>query len=112
MPCTRKCARNQASRSLLNSVSIASPLSRFLLLYAAMFASFGVTAPFLPGLLQQDGLSSAGIGIVLAGGTAIRLLAGPLGGRFADRSGKPVAVLVGYTAAAAIVVLGYQPASG
>src|ERR1700742_610205 len=77
-----------------------------------MFASFGITAPFLPALLQQDGLSPEGIGIVLAGGTAIRLLAGPLGGRIADRTGKPAAILIAYTAAAAAIGLGYLPAYG
>jgi MFS transporter, PPP family, 3-phenylpropionic acid transporter len=77
-----------------------------------MFASFGITAPFLPALLQQDGLSASGIGIVLAGGTGIRLLAGPLGGRIADRTGKPVAILVAYAASAAVIVLGYLPAYG
>jgi PPP family 3-phenylpropionic acid transporter len=89
-----------------------SPLPRFLLLYAALFASFGITAPFLPGLLQQDGLHAGAVGIVLAGGTAIRLLAGPLGGRLADRTGWPVGILAGCTAAAAIITLGYVPARG
>jgi MFS transporter, PPP family, 3-phenylpropionic acid transporter len=89
-----------------------SPLPRFLLLYAALFASFGITAPFLPGLLQQDGLHAGAVGIVLAGGTAIRLLAGPLGGRLADLTGWPVGILAGCTAAAAVIVLGYAPARG
>jgi MFS transporter, PPP family, 3-phenylpropionic acid transporter len=89
-----------------------SPLPRFLLLYAAMFAAFGVTAPFLPELLQQDGLHAGSIGIVLAGGTAIRLLAGPLGGRLADYTGWPVGILVSYMVAAAFIALGYLPARG
>ena len=52
------------------------------------------------------------IGIVLAAGTAIRLLAGPSGGRIADRTGRPAAVLSVFTAVAAIVALGYGPARG
>jgi len=48
----------------------------------------------------------------LAGGTSIRLLTGPLGGRLADRSGWPAGVLAGFTAAAAVVALGYVPARG
>jgi PPP family 3-phenylpropionic acid transporter len=87
-------------------------LPRFLLLYAVLFAAFGISAPFLPGLLQQDGLSAGSVGIVLAGGTAIRLVAGPLGGRLADSTGWPVGVLAGCTAAAAIIGLGYLPARG
>lgn len=89
-----------------------SPLPRFLILYAAMFSAFGVASPFLPGLLQQDGLGPGSIGIVLASGTAIRLVAGPLGGRIADRTGRAALVLSGFTAAAAIVALGYGPARG
>lgn len=93
---------------MLNS----SPLPRFLILYAAMFSAFGVASPFLPALLQEDGLGPGSIGVVLAAGTAIRLLAGPLGGRIADRSGRTAVVLCGFTAAAAIVAMGYVPARG
>ncbi len=89
-----------------------SPLPRFLALYGALFAAFGVASPFLPGLLMQDGLRPRALGVVLAAGTAIRLLAGPLGGRLADRTGRAPAVLAGFTIAAAAVALGYVPARG
>jgi PPP family 3-phenylpropionic acid transporter len=88
------------------------PLLRFVVLYSGMFAAFGVMSPFLPGLLLQDGLGSAAIGVVLASGTAIRLLAGPFGGQLADRSGQPVLVLSAFAAAAAVIALGYAPARG
>ncbi|WP_428375138.1 MFS transporter [Lichenicoccus sp.] len=87
-------------------------MPRFLVLYAVLFAAFGVASPFLPGLLQQDGLAPSAIGVVLAGGTAIRLLAGPAGGRLADRTGRPAAILCAMTAAAAVLALGYGPARG
>lgn len=90
----------------------ASSLSRFLALYGGLFAAFGVASPFLPGLLRQDGLSASAIGIVLAAGTAIRLLAGPLGGRLADRVRHPSLVLAGCAAASALVATGYAPARG
>jgi len=93
-------------------MSLRSPLPRFLALYGSLFAAFGVAAPFLPGLLQQDGLGSGAIGVVLASGTAIRLLSGPLGGRLADRTGRPAAVLGGCIAAAAVIAMGYAPARG
>jgi PPP family 3-phenylpropionic acid transporter len=70
-----------------------SPLARFLALYGGMFAAFGVASPFLPGLLLQDGLGAGAIGVVLASGTAVRLVAGPFGGRLADRMGRPRLVL-------------------
>ena len=93
-------------------MALLTVLPRFLALYGALFAAFGVASPFLPGLLQQDGLRPGSLGIVLAGGTAVRLLAGPFGGRLADRLGRPSAVLGGFTAAAAVVALGYAHARG
>jgi PPP family 3-phenylpropionic acid transporter len=89
-----------------------SPLPRFLALYAASFGAFGVASAFLPGLLQQDGLSVGAIGVVLAAGTATRLLSGPLGGRLADRTGRPDRILFGCTAAAALIAFAYVPARG
>ena len=87
-------------------------LSRFLAFYGAVFAAFGVASPFLPGLLQQSGLSPKELGVVLAAGTAVRLVSGFLGGRIADRTGRAPLVLTGFTAASAAVALGYEPARG
>ena len=89
-----------------------TPLPRFLALYGGMFAAFGVASPFLPALLRQDGLGPGQLGIVLASGTAVRLLAGPWGGRLADRTGRPSIVLAGFAAASALVATGYAPARG
>ncbi len=77
-----------------------------------MFAAFGVASPFLPALLLQDGLHPSAIGAVLAAGTAIRLLTGPVGGWLADRTGRAPAIVAGCAAAAALVALGYVPARG
>ena len=87
------------------------PLPRFLGLYAALFAAFGVASPFLPALLKARGLDSNAIAVVLGLGSAVRLVAGPLGGRWADRTG-PRVVLVAGLAASAVVALGYGPAHG
>ena len=87
-------------------------LPRFLLLYAGLFAAFGVAAPFLPALLRQDGLSSNALGLVLAAGTAIRLIAGPFGGRLADRLPRPSRVLAGFAATSALIATAYVPARG
>ena len=62
-----------------------SSLARFIALYAALYAGFGVLSPFLPDLLHRRGLSAAEIGGLMALGTAVRLVAGPLAGRLADR---------------------------
>ena len=77
-----------------------------------MFAAFGVASPFLPALLKQDGLSPNALGVVLAGGTAVRLITGPLGGRLSDRTGQPTMVLAGFMAASAVAACGYVPARG
>ena len=82
-------------------------LPRFVLLYGTLFAAFGAASPFLPSLLQERGLGPSAIGLVLACGTAVRLLAGPAGGRLADRLGLRRPMLAGLTATAAAVGLGY-----
>lgn len=87
-------------------------LPRFLGLYIALFAAFGVASPFFAAFLESRGLGPQAIGLVLAAGTAVRLVAGPAGGRLADRLGMPRIVLVGYAAAACCVGLGYLPAFG
>jgi len=90
----------------------ASPLPRFIFLYAALFAAFGVASPFLPALLEQRGLSPSAIGLVLGLGSAVRLVTGPLGGRLADRPGAARTVLAAGLAGAAVIAMGYAPARG
>ena len=85
-------------------------LSRFLALYITLFAAFGVASPFFAAFLAERGLRPEAIGLVLAAGTAVRLLGGPIGGRIADRTGRPRIVLVAYAATAAAVAFGYLPA--
>jgi len=89
-----------------------SSLPRFIFLYAALFSALGAASPFLPALLQERGLDSSAIGLVLGLGSAVRLVAGPIGGRLADRSGAARTVLAAGLAAAAVVALGYAPARG
>ena len=89
-----------------------SGLRRFLGLYGALFAAFGVASPFFAAFLGGRGLRPEGIGLVLAAGTAVRLVAGPFGARLADRVGAPRLVLTAYAAAACCVAFGYLPAEG
>jgi MFS transporter, PPP family, 3-phenylpropionic acid transporter len=60
-------------------------LSRFLILYAALYAGFGVQSPYLPSLLESRDLRPEAIALVLAAGSAVRLVAGPAAGRLTDR---------------------------
>ena len=68
--------------------------------------------PFLPPLLLARGLTPADLGTVLAAGSALKLLAGPLGGRIADWLGDPRLVLICCTGAAAVSAAGFGLVGG
>jgi MFS transporter, PPP family, 3-phenylpropionic acid transporter len=87
-------------------------LLRFMLLYAAMYAAYGVASPFRPAFLSARGLSAEQLGLVLAAGTAVGLLTAPLAGRIGDVLQGLRIVLVVCTALAASATLGYLPAHG
>jgi MFS transporter, PPP family, 3-phenylpropionic acid transporter len=89
-----------------------STLARFLILYAALYAGFGVQSPYLPTLLDNRHLRPETIALVLAAGTAVRLMAGPAAGRLADRLDAAKVILALCSAAAALIALGYLPAQG
>ena len=87
-------------------------LSRFLILYAALYAGFGVQSPYLQSLLESRDLRPEAIALVLAAGSAVRLVAGPAAGRLADRLDAPKVILSLCSAVAALIALGYLPARG
>jgi MFS transporter, PPP family, 3-phenylpropionic acid transporter len=87
-------------------------LTRFILLYAAMYAAFGVASPFLPAFLTARGLSPEQLGVVLSTGTAVRLLTAPFAGRIGDLIQALRVVLVVCIALAASVTLGYLVGHG
>jgi PPP family 3-phenylpropionic acid transporter len=87
-------------------------LPRFLLLYAALYAAFGVASPFLPAFLGARGLPATQLGLVLGAGTAVRLLTAPLAGRLGDVLQRLCVVLVVCIALSAAITLGYLPAHG
>lgn len=87
-------------------------LPRYLLLYALVFAAYGVEAPFLPALLADRGLSATAIGLVLAAGTAARLLSAPIVALAADRFGAPRLLLAGALLSSALLGCGYALAGG
>ncbi|UMY17290.1 MFS transporter [Methylobacterium organophilum] len=62
-------------------------LPGFLLLFAALYGAYGALSPFLPAFLRARGLSPASIADLLAAAMLVRLVAGPLAGRIADRRG-------------------------
>lgn len=93
-------------------LGVRASLIRFIALYAALYGAFGVASPFLPAFLAERGLDPASIGMVLAAGTSVRLVAGPVAGRMADRWQAARAILTCCTLAAALVAFGYLPAQG
>ena len=84
-----------------------TPLTRFILLYAAMYGAFGVASPFLPSFLSARGLPPEQLGLVLGAGTAVRLLTAPLAGRIGDLIQALRVVLVICTGLAAAATLSY-----
>ena len=88
------------------------PLTRFVLLYAAMYAAFGVASPFLPSFFSTRGLPPEQLGLVLGAGTAVRLLTSPFAGRIGDLIQALRVVLVVCIAVAAAVTLGYLASHG
>ncbi len=85
-------------------------LLRFVALYAALYAGFGVASPFLPAFVSAHGVSARQLGFVLGAATAIRLVSVPLTGRVADRLRALRAVLAVAAVAAALVTLGFVSA--
>ena len=91
---------------------MSSSAPRFAILFTAQFAAVGVLLPFIPPLMAAAGLSAAEVGAILACGAAMRLVAGPLGGRLADALGQPRAVMAGGAALAAAAACLYGLAQG
>jgi PPP family 3-phenylpropionic acid transporter len=87
-------------------------LHRFVALYALMYAAFGASSPFMPSFFEGRGIAPEQLGVLLAAGTAIRLVSGPLCSRVADLLQALRAVLAVCTLLAALVALGLLSASG
>jgi PPP family 3-phenylpropionic acid transporter len=85
-------------------------LFRFLLLYAALYASFGLSSPFLPAFLSARDVGPEWLGFLLGAGTAVRLVSAPLAGRVADVFGTFRLELALFAISAAVASLLYLPA--
>jgi PPP family 3-phenylpropionic acid transporter len=90
-------------------------LPGFVLLYGALYAAYGTESAYLPAFLRRHGLALEQIGLVLAAGTIVRIVAGPATGRLADhlRAHKMVvttaAGLSGVIGLAYILAFGFLP---
>ena len=89
-----------------------SDLTPFILLYAAMYAAYGVASPFLPAYVNARGIPAGELGLVLGAGTAMRLVSVAFVGRLADFLQALRTTLVVCVALASVVTLFYLPAHG
>jgi PPP family 3-phenylpropionic acid transporter len=85
-------------------VRVSAPVA-YILLYATLYAAFGVASPFWPHFFETRALGPQEIGIVLAAAMLMRLLAGPIVGMFSDqadslRSAQKCTLLAAASAAA------------
>jgi PPP family 3-phenylpropionic acid transporter len=58
-------------------------LPSYLILYIALYLAYGTESAYLPAFLGNHGLSIEQIGLVLATGTIVRIVTGPITGRLA-----------------------------
>lgn len=75
---------------------------RLSFLYAALFFELGVNLPFFPLWLRAQALGDDAIGIILAAPLLTRIVANPVIGALADRSGRIGAALVACSIAVVI----------
>ncbi|GEP03306.1 MFS transporter [Methylobacterium oxalidis] len=87
-------------------------LPRFLALYGLLYAAYGSLSPILPNFLESRGLSAREIAAVLAGALLVRLVAGPLAGRLADRRGTGRGILAAAAALSGLAAFAHLPAHG
>jgi MFS transporter, PPP family, 3-phenylpropionic acid transporter len=73
----------------------------YIVLYAALYAAFGVASPFWPKFFETRALTSEQIGLILGAAMLVRLAAGPLVGMLADLLGSLRLVLATCAALAA-----------
>ena len=83
-----------------------------LALYAALYGAYGCVSPILPNVLAAGGLSPERIAILLAVAILVRLVAGPLAGRSADRYAATRPILAAACGLTALATLGHLAATG
>ena len=90
-------------------------LAGFLVLYTALYSACGTELAYLPAFLLSHGLPVERIGLVLAAGTAVRIVSGTAMGRLADRLRRRQQVLTvaaglsGLVGWAYLVAYGFAP---
>jgi PPP family 3-phenylpropionic acid transporter len=88
------------------------PVARFVILYTALYAAFGVVSPFLPAYFEDRGLTARQIALAIGLGTVVRLASGPLVGRLADSRRTWRGTLAACAAGAGVTALAWLLADG
>lgn len=85
---------------------------RYASFYGGFFLTAGILLPFWPLWLENRGLGAVQIGIILALGPWVRVLANPVVAQIADRSGRAKTVLAVFAGLSVIAFAGFIPAQG
>jgi MFS transporter, PPP family, 3-phenylpropionic acid transporter len=100
------------SSQAVETPQMANPLPAFLLLYGALYAAYGMESAYMPAFLRSHGLPLEQIGLILAAGTIVRIMAGPAAGRVADHFGARKQVLTTSAGLSGVIGLAYALAFG
>ena len=90
----------------------ANSFTSFLLLYGALYAAYGTESAYMPAFLRSHGVALEQIGLVLAAGTIVRIVAGPATGRLADHLGAHKLVVSAAAGLSGVIGLAYTVAFG
>jgi MFS transporter, PPP family, 3-phenylpropionic acid transporter len=82
------------------------------MLYGALYAAYGTVSAYLPAFLRSHGLALEQIGLVLAAGTIVRIVAGPAAGRLADHLRAHKMVVTTAAGLSGVIGLAYTLAFG
>lgn len=85
---------------------------RYAFFYGGFFLTAGILLPFWPLWLENQGLGAVQIGILLALGPWVRVLANPIVAQIADRSGRAKTVLAIFAGLSVLAFAGFIPAQG
>ena len=101
-----------SSPSKVSARALTGSFPAFVLLQGSLYAAYGTESPFLPSFLAERGLTPGEIGVALAAGTLMRLVAGPVAGHVADRSDATRTVVATAAAAAGLISFAYLAGFG
>jgi MFS transporter, PPP family, 3-phenylpropionic acid transporter len=114
----RQADRPRAQRSRLLphaaglSLILASSFPALAAVFTALFMGYGTESPFLPAFFGQRGLDSQEIGLALAAGTVVRLIATPFIGQAADRLRAVRGTLAVFAVLAGVLSFTYLAGTG